>query len=297
MPTSFDAESAEFSREMALHLAHASDVAYLREPEQEARARLGMRVFPFRNRVTRVRGFVGVCESHAVLAFRGTEPTNLPNWVTDAVISLATKGDYEGRVHAGFSTVLSASWQEILGALEHARGLPLLVTGHSMGGALGALAATRLAGRKEPLRVYTFGSPRFGDVRFCESYRTPTFRMVNHLDIVPELPLAGFRKFLPTRPRLTNETVLKRLHRLADRLPSYGHVRMLGYIDAEHRVVLDDEVKPWHSAAVVEAIANRGAGFITGISDHLIGNYIRALGGSGSGGGVVGGGGGAAGGG
>lgn|SRR5665213_1806787 len=56
----------------ALYLAHASDVAYHRSPAAGARERLGLTTVAFRNKVTRMRGFMGVCETHAVLAFRGT---------------------------------------------------------------------------------------------------------------------------------------------------------------------------------------------------------------------------------
>jgi len=39
----------------------------------------------FLNRVTRTRGYLGVCDTHAVLAFRGSDPVTLPNWITDVV--------------------------------------------------------------------------------------------------------------------------------------------------------------------------------------------------------------------
>ena len=126
-------------------------------------------------RVTRgqrnVRGYVGwdARAERAVVAFRGTEPSSLENWLEnlDAHHSewelLPEPGEVVPpppvRVHAGFLD----SWRELragtFAALadiaatrfaekkrnnENAR-LPVVVTGHSLGGALATLAAFELA--------------------------------------------------------------------------------------------------------------------------------------------------------
>ena len=88
MALPFHPTDGSFNRANALYLAHASDVAYHRAPAAAARERLGLRAVAFRHRITRTRGFIGVCETHAVLAFRGTDPVTLPNWVTDFVARL-----------------------------------------------------------------------------------------------------------------------------------------------------------------------------------------------------------------
>ena len=69
-----DPQDQSFNRENALYLAHASDVAYHRAPAAAALERLGLKALVFRNKFTRTLGFLGVCDTHAVLAFRGTEP-------------------------------------------------------------------------------------------------------------------------------------------------------------------------------------------------------------------------------
>jgi hypothetical protein len=102
----FHPDDPSFNRANALYLAHASDVAYHRGPIAAARERLGLEAVAFRSKVTRMRGFLGVCETHAVLAFRGSDPVTLPNWITDVVVRLVERGEYEGRVHQGFSSVL-----------------------------------------------------------------------------------------------------------------------------------------------------------------------------------------------
>ena len=70
-----DHAGALFTRANALYLAHASDIAYNRAPAEAALERLGLKTFAFRHNVVRTRGFLGVCDTHAVLAFRGTERT------------------------------------------------------------------------------------------------------------------------------------------------------------------------------------------------------------------------------
>jgi triacylglycerol lipase len=141
----FHPDDSSFNRANALYLAHAADVVYCRSPMAAARERLGLRAVAFRHKVNRTRGFLGVCDTHAVLAFRGSDPVTLPNWVTDAVVRLVERGEYDGRVHQGFSSVLRRSWGKVEAILEAVGDRPLFLTGHSLGGALAVLTACRLA--------------------------------------------------------------------------------------------------------------------------------------------------------
>ncbi len=170
----FHPNDSRFNRQNALYLAHASDVAYHRAPAAAAQDRLGLKTIAFRNKITRTRGFLGVCDTHAVLTFRGTEPVTLANWLTDVVVKLVERREYEGRVHRGFSSVLHRTWDKIETILEAAGDKPLYLTGHSMGGALAVLTACRLAKMgRPPAAIYTFGSPRVGDPTFCAATRFP----------------------------------------------------------------------------------------------------------------------------
>jgi triacylglycerol lipase len=76
----------------------------------------------------------------------------------------------------------------------------LVVTGHSLGGALAVLAADILNAQGFLIHsVYTFGQPRVGDATFAARYNMTlgqrTFRIVNSNDLVPRLPgwLMGYR--------------------------------------------------------------------------------------------------------
>jgi pimeloyl-ACP methyl ester carboxylesterase len=278
VPLPFHPDDPCFNRGNALYLAHASDVAYHRAPAAAARERLGLETVAFRHKVTRTRGFLGICDTHAVLAFRGSDPVTLPNWLTDVVTRLVERDEYDGRVHQGFSSVLRRSWNQVEQVLAAAEGKPLFLTGHSMGGALAVLTACRLAkGGRAPMATYTFGAPRVGDRAFCAGYALPTYRVVNRLDLVPEMPVASVKRLLPKRPRITNERILRQLTRMAARVPCYGHVKTFVYIDRDGEITIDAEVEPWHAHAVARAMATRGKSFLEGITDHLIANYIRGL--------------------
>src|SRR6478752_6784436 len=106
VPLQFHSDDQSFNRINALYLAHASDVAYHRAPARAAMERLGLHTIAFRNKVTRTRGFLGVCDTHAVLAFRGSDPVTLQTWLTDMVVRLIEHPEYDGRVHRGFSSAL-----------------------------------------------------------------------------------------------------------------------------------------------------------------------------------------------
>src|SRR3954452_20836253 len=138
-PISFSPDDAAFNRFNALYLAHAADIAYHRSPAKAAAERLGLQTVSFLNRVTRTRGFLGVCDTHAVLAFRGSDPVTLQTWVTDVVVRLVEHEAYDGRVHLGFSAALHATWDRVERALEAVGDRPLFLTGHSMGGSLAVL--------------------------------------------------------------------------------------------------------------------------------------------------------------
>jgi pimeloyl-ACP methyl ester carboxylesterase len=274
----FHPDDSSFNLANALYLAHASDIAYHRAPAAAAMERLGLKTLAFRNKITRTRGYLGVCDTHAVLAFRGSDPVTLQTWMTDLVVSLVACSEYQGRVHLGFSSVLKRTWKKVEKILEESADKPLFLTGHSMGGALAVLTACRLEKMgRAPVATYTFGAPRVGDRVFCAGYALPTYRIVNRLDLVPEMPLASVKRLLPEKPRFTNEKILGKLKRIAGRVPCYGHVKTFVYIDGDGMVTTDADVEPWHTHAVARAIATRGRSFHEGVTDHLITNYIRGL--------------------
>lgn len=118
----------------------------------------------------------------AVLAFRGTE-VDARDWATDLDTAMTawTEG---GQVHRGFAAALELVWPEVAAALSQLSSR-LLYTGHSLGAALATLASTR----RRPSALYTFGSPRVGDLAFGQALAGLSHsRFVHCCDIVTRVP-------------------------------------------------------------------------------------------------------------
>ena len=92
-------------------------------------------------------------------------------------------------MHRGFKTALDEVWEKE-GLLDYLRikGNPrrtVWFTGHSLGAALATLAAQRYG---QVRGLYTYGSPRVGDLDFKRAFLVPTYRFVNHDNIVTKVP-------------------------------------------------------------------------------------------------------------
>lgn len=150
-------------------------------------------VSEFASTDTDTQAFLVVKEdwSYAVLAFRGTEPTKKTDILTD--IKAGMVSSIEGRVHKGFVNAYQSVEPEILKSLAKVKGIPLYITGHSLGAALATLAAQHL--EKDPTvrdqiaACYTFGSPRVGNTEFDKELKSPVYRVINTTDIVTVIPL------------------------------------------------------------------------------------------------------------
>ena len=130
--------------------------------------------------------------ANLVIAFRGTEPTQLSDVKAD-LLAIKRKSKTEGHVHMGFKVELRKLWNDIQGLIDKKRNHNLWITGHSLGGAMATLCASRLEER-EP-KLFTYGSPRVGGKEFCANCEIEHYRFTNNNDIVPSIPfwIMGFR--------------------------------------------------------------------------------------------------------
>lgn len=132
-----------------------------------------------------------------VICFRGTEPSQLSDVAAD-LNAWPDNAQVGGFVHNGFQNELEKIWHEILITLANHLTKRLTITGHSLGGAMATVAASRLKDRIHSL--YTFGSPRVGTKKMVEAFKeVKHYRFVNNNDIVPTVPFAfmGYRHHCP----------------------------------------------------------------------------------------------------
>ncbi|GFZ14040.1 alpha/beta-Hydrolases superfamily protein [Actinidia rufa] len=149
-------------------------------------------------------GFVGVAKdlNAIVIAFRGTQEHSIPNWIEDLhwkQLDLNYPGMPDAMVHHGFyfayhnTTVRPGVVNAVKRAKELYGNLDIMVTGHSMGGAMAAFCGLDLTVNHETgnVQVVTFGQPRIGNAAFVSYYGElvpNTIRVTNGHDIVPHLP-------------------------------------------------------------------------------------------------------------
>lgn len=161
-----------------------------------------------------------------ILAFRGTEFSSYTDLRTDTKI-IRRPLPVKGSVHRGFDNTVRAIWKYLRPAVRKAKadrpGVPLYITGHSLGGAQATLAMMYAHLDEcldedlfvQPARwqadcyergldvrgVYTFGSPKITNDEGAEwlgqdatSHGTALFRLVHARDPVPRmLVISGYR--------------------------------------------------------------------------------------------------------
>lgn len=139
-------------------------------------------------------------KKEVAIAFRGTEPSEF----TDILADLNAWPDEpligHGKVHNGFQNELEKLWVDVIKALTPHLGKKLTLCGHSLGGAMATVAASRFSMDISIDCLFTYGSPRTGTADFVKAFaQVKHFRFVNNNDIVPTVPLAlmGYRHHCP----------------------------------------------------------------------------------------------------
>lgn len=194
----------------------------------------------------------------ALVAFRGTQASELKDLLTDLEF---VKRDWSlgpGQVHEGFARSALAlegpvrRW--LAGPAQQRK--QLLVCGHSLGAAIATLLAPALGASM----LVTIGSPRVGDAGFAASIDAAGIEVVRIVDFhdavtrVPPKPLFGYR-----------------------------HAGRAVFIDADGRLVddpaaeaVDAEIGADHLVAIVGHLA-LGRGLTRDLTDHAPVNYVRAF--------------------
>jgi triacylglycerol lipase len=230
-------------------LVYASNLAYQSDPNVINTTAAGWgfkqdRITVFAPASTVLQAIVMGSDNAVVVAFRGTRPDQLRDWMTDFEICQTPFSNYYtspniGSVHDGFSSLLASakSWQNIWAEVVRFQdnGQTLWITGHSLGGALAvvATAAFTFAARMPVNGLYTFGQPRVGDIDFCTQcdshFGDQMFRFVNNEDIVTRVP-----------PRIVPHLPLPEF---------YAHSGQLRFFDGDGNLHSDDH---WWNAFLID---------------------------------------------
>ena len=121
----------------------------------------------------------------AVVAFRGTQPENLKNLVTNAGI-FPTAWEGGGYVHGGFAAAALSVEPQVRNFIETFAPVTstLVLCGHSLGGAI----ANLLGSVFRPADLVTIGCPRVGNSAFASTLSTvQCHRYRNCCDVIVEL--------------------------------------------------------------------------------------------------------------
>jgi len=190
----------------------------------------------------------------AVVAFRGTEQEDFTDMAHN-LEAFSRPWPQGGKVHEGFKEYLDLIWPEVDRWIEEHPGR-LLFTGHSLGAALGTLAASL----RRPAKLVTFGSPRVGDSDFVKTLSGfDIARYVDGCDIVTRLPPSSFglTHVNPGSPRY--------IDRLGELKPNATE----SFIHADREAAREEYLlhESWR----------RGTTTVRDLADHAPINYVYAL--------------------
>ena len=223
----------------------------------------------FDMRATDTQAFLFRKGQHIMLIFRGSQ--EVADWKTNFSFKLRPfQGKINpnaelpgGEVHQGFQ----GAWESVEKVVGYylrqwwADDSQLWVAGHSLGGALAALAATSLDYQGFKVSgLYTFGQPRVGDWQFVREVNQRMgdrmFRYVNNNDVVPMIP-PQFNILKPTR--------------------FYGHMGQFRYFSTSGKLQMQSffgQRWPDRLLGFVLALRESGADLV---NDHMMGFYVSHL--------------------
>lgn len=139
---------------------------------------------------TDTQAFITHHDALILLSIRGT--ASVADALRDMDATQVPFGDSPGKVHNGFYGAAKVAYLFVTRYLDKFySGQKLVITGHSLGGAIALIVSEMLRQRSEnyDIVLYTYGAPRAGDKAFVEGAKPLMHhRIVNHNDPVPSVP-------------------------------------------------------------------------------------------------------------
>jgi len=197
-------------------------------------------------RVGVTQSYVAANDHIIMVAFRGTAPLSIIDYLTDA--SVNRRVTLWGKIHHGFMDALdlehvssgTSAFNNVMSAIEklqtydqHGKWTKkVYFAGHSLGGALATCFIQKLIELKEDWKcssLYTFGSPMCGDPQFVESFskimKGRSFRFVHNDDLIARLPPSKLEF-----PNVNNRLLRFFMWKLSVPM-DYGHVEQQFFFD------------------------------------------------------------------
>ena len=186
-------------KERAVLFAKLSDIAYLEKADAKKKAKeLGFTTIEYYDR-DGAQAYRFMNKKDLVIACRGTQPTQWNDIKAD-LKAIPVMAETIGRVHRGFKKEVDDLWPMVREDLLRKVNLSKTIwfTGHSLGAAMATIMASRCMHDEEAnylAELYTYGSPRVGWSKYCNSLGIEHHRFVNNNDIVTRVPLwiMGYR--------------------------------------------------------------------------------------------------------
>lgn len=272
-PTSLAAD--KFSWQTALSLAVASKLAYSNKTTIENTTTNSWKLASGKFiEEGNAQCFIASTATSALIAFRGTE--EFADWIDN--ISIAPKTRLYGKVHSGFFNGFDAVKEQLEAELNRLSPKQVLITGHSLGGALATVAAAEWSQTYPISSVYTFGQPAVGRGDFIKLFRTrfsnKFFRFVNDDDIVTRVPpnYKHIGKLLHFGTKSSLKSPLEANE--SDSLES-GSLESMGTDPTEPEMLTEAEFEQWRAELSGQEALE---GFLPSVTDHTIDDYIRKIG-------------------
>lgn len=276
----FNPDAQGFSAANMAYLAHCAQAIYRPNAEcteliSKIDSEIAKNIRYFESRQTGTEGFIAGDDHKIIIAFRGT--SDRKDWLTDAATIQKSWSSITniGKVHSGFFASLTSVWSVVMENLKELQTneQPVWITGHSLGGALAALAYATLRlqePRYELAGAYTFGQPRVGNDLLCKEFDADSkhrfFRVVNNNDIVPRVPSKVARQGV---------SLLTYAARAIHDIDAYEHMGTQLYFDANGKLI--------HDATFMDRLIGRFEGYknnlfngeinFDSIEDHSMDDY------------------------
>jgi hypothetical protein len=215
------------------------------------------------------QAFVASTPESILVAFRGTE--SLGDWIQN--IRVLPTSTTMGDAHTGFLRGFNGVQAELESIIGDFSARPVVITGHSLGGALSTVAAGKWNGVFPVSAVYTIGQPAVGGSDFKsfveQNYPDSIFRFVNDDDIVPKLP-PGYDhlgKLIHFGPRVEQP--------LMESFGSSNVGRVLS--DAEYEAFIQQLESAKRTSRLESLPGAKVEGLLPSFSDHKSDRYIEKI--------------------